>query len=113
MTPATATLTGISAHRLLADAARRMAKLASTEYATDDRASDAKIGRARIFGSSVCCIRPLAMLRPTKMRLSSPWATVSSRRRTTAMGGNPTPGGSADLERDAGQHHAALEQHQS
>ncbi len=69
---------------MFAEDPTRMTRLASTEYATDDRASDAKIGRARIFGSRVCSMRPLAMDRPTKMRLTT-WVGEEDSR-TLAIG---------------------------
>src|SRR3989475_9782677 len=53
-----------------ADAATSTTRADSVAYATDDRGSDAKIGRARVFGSNVSSSSPLAIGRPTIARLS-------------------------------------------
>ena len=56
ITAATARLIGMTSPRTLAEADSRMNRLASTQYATEDSASEAKMGSARTFGRSVCSI---------------------------------------------------------
>ncbi len=50
--------------------ATRTVRVCSVAYATEERASEEKTGRARIFGSSVCSSRRLAIRRPTRTRLN-------------------------------------------
>src|SRR5262245_8918606 len=51
-------------------------KISPVAYATDDRASEAKTGKARIFGSRVCSSWWLVNARPTSSRLSIDGAAV-------------------------------------
>ena len=51
------------------EAARRTTSAASVAYATDESASDAKIGSASRFGSSVSSSSPVGFGRPTTSRL--------------------------------------------
>src|SRR4029450_1457989 len=44
-------------------------KISPVAYATDESASDANTGRARVFGSSVCSSCALENARPTRRRL--------------------------------------------
>src|SRR5207302_10196385 len=50
-------------------AASATSMICSVAYATDDSASEAKIGSARTFGRSVCSMRHDGWLRPRRMVL--------------------------------------------
>src|SRR5712691_11152950 len=70
MTAATARLTGMIKDRTFAEEVSRISRLASTQYATEESASEAKMGSARTFGRSVCSMRSVVMRRPTRIRLT-------------------------------------------
>src|SRR5882724_7489427 len=53
-----------------AEAATSTTRADSVAYATEDSGSEAKIGRAKVFGSSVSSSSPLAIGRPTMARLN-------------------------------------------
>src|SRR6266566_6897776 len=77
-----------------AEAATSTTRADSVAYATDDRGSDAKIGRASVFGSSVSSSSPLAIGRPTIARLSGRTGPASDNarliaRRASARVGTP------------------------
>ena len=52
----------------VAEAATRTTSAYSVAYATDESGSDAKIGNASHFGSSVSCSWPVCIGRPTSTR---------------------------------------------
>src|SRR3989440_2326686 len=54
----------------VAETARRTTSADSVAYATEDSGSDAKIGSASHFGSSVSSNSPVAIGRPTTARFS-------------------------------------------
>src|SRR2546427_11435540 len=64
-----------------ADAATSTTRADSVAYATDERGSEAKIGRAKVFGSSASSSSPLAIGRPTIARLSGRTGAASGKAR--------------------------------
>src|SRR5919197_231481 len=71
MSAAMATAMGKAKYRAEALAASKTTRICSVAYATDDSASDEKMGRARTLGRSVCSIRHVGWLRPTSTRFTS------------------------------------------
>ena len=61
-----------------AEAATRTTSADSVAYATDESGSEAKIGSASVFGSSVSSSSPLAIGRPTIARFRGRSRGVSS-----------------------------------
>src|SRR5882724_2556547 len=74
-----------------AEAATSTTRADSVAYATEDRGSDAKIGRARVFGSSVSSSSPLAIGRPTIARLSGRTGPGLGNARLTSPRALPRP----------------------
>src|SRR5438105_4761794 len=60
---------GITRCVVPAPATRSTSMICSVAYATEESASEEKIGKARIFGRRVCSIRQLGWLRPRSTRL--------------------------------------------
>src|SRR5436189_4840140 len=70
-------------------AASRTTRICSVAYATEDRASDDRIGRASTFGRCVCPSRWVGWARPTRNRFRSvPNPTWVLSRGTWAIGGD-------------------------
>src|ERR687896_1233296 len=67
----TASDTGTISERALVPARARTSKTSCVAYDMEDRASDAKTGRAIVFGSSVWWSSPEPIGLPTKTRLSA------------------------------------------
>src|SRR3954468_14357836 len=96
-------------------APRSTNRICSVAYATDDNASEEKIGSARILGRREWSTRELGLLRPTRSRLTMVPNPARWSPPPTDIAGDPIEGNapSGNLVRDARQHGTGFEQQQA